>query len=61
MIIEKIMFGFTKFKNINLFIIKNENNMDKVQIRKFINSLIKPLFKPIIEVIKSKIKIIRST
>ena len=43
-----------------LFITKKENNIDTIQIKKFKNSLINPLFKPISEVIKSKIKIIQS-
>ena len=58
--IKKITFGFIKLKINNLFINKKENNIDKVQIKKFKNSLINPLFKPISEVIKSKIKIIQS-
>jgi len=45
---------------LNLFINKKVNNIDKVQIKKFKNSLINPFFKPISEVIKSKIKIIQS-
>ena len=53
-------YAFIKFKINNLLINKKENNIDKVQIIKFKNSLINPLFKPISEVIKSKIKIIQS-
>ena len=59
-IIVKITFVSIKLEIINLFIIKNEKNIDKIQIKKFKNSLIKPLFKPIKEVIKIKIKIIQS-
>ena len=58
--IKKITFAFIKLKIINLFINKKENNIDKVQIKKFKNSLINPLLKPISEVIKSKIKITQS-
>ena len=54
------MFEFIKLEISNLFITKKENNTDKVQINKFKNSLINPLFIPINEVIKSKIKIIQS-
>ena len=59
-IIKKITFGFINLKINNLFINKKENNIDKVQIKKLKNSFINPLFKPISEVIKSKIKIIQS-
>ena len=55
-----IMFELMKLEISTLFVIKRENNKDKVQIKKFKNSLIKPLFKPIKEVIKSKINIIQS-
>ena len=58
--IKKIKFGFIKLKIINLFINKKEINIDRVQIKKFKNSLINPLLKPISEVIKSKTKIIQS-
>ena len=54
------MFEFIKLEISNLFIAKKENNRDKVQIKKLKNSLINPLFKPINEVVKSKIKIIQS-
>ena len=60
-IIETIMFMSIKLETINLFMIKKEKNIDKVQIKKLKNSLIKPLFKPIIEVINSKIRMIQST
>ena len=60
-IIETIMFMSIKLETINLFMIKKEKNIDKVQIKKLKNSLIKPLFKPIIEVIISKIRMIQST
>ena len=50
-----------KLETINLFMIKKEKNIDKVQIKKLKNSLINPLFKPIIEVINSKIKMNQST
>ena len=60
-IIETITFMSIKLETINLFMIKKEKNIDKVQIKKLKNSLIKPLFKPIIEVIKSKIRMIQST
>ena len=59
-IIKKITFGFIKLEINILFINKKENNIDKVQIKKFKNSLINPLFKPINEVSKSNIKIIQS-
>ena len=59
-IIKKIMFGSIKLEVRNLFINKKENSMDIVHIKKFINSLIKPLFNPIMEVIKSKSSIIQS-
>ena len=58
--IEKITFEFIKLEISNLFITKKENNIDKVQIIKFKNSLINPLCKPINEVIESKTKIIQS-
>ena len=60
-IIETIMFMSIKLETINLFMIKKEKNIDKVQIKKLKNSLIKPLFKPISEVINSKIRVIQST
>ena len=60
-IIETIMFMSIKLETINLFMIKKEKNIDKVQIKKLKNSLINPLFKPIIEVINSKIKMNQST
>ena len=60
-IIETITFMSIKLETINLFMIKKEKNIDKVQIKKLKNSLIKPLFKPIIEVINSKIRMIQST
>ena len=60
-IIKTIMFISIKLETINLFMIKKENNIDKVQIKKLTNSLIKPLLKPIIEVINSKISMIQST
>ena len=60
-IIETIMFMSIKLETINLFMIKKEKNIDKVQIKKLKNSLIKPLFKPIIDVINSKIRMIQST
>ena len=59
-IIETIMFISIKLETINLFMIKKENNIDKVQIKKLKNSLIKPLFNPISEVINSKIRMIQS-
>ena len=59
-IIEKMTFEFIRLDISNLFVIKKENNIDKVQIKKFKNSFINPLFKPINEVIKSKIIIIQS-
>ena len=59
-IIEIIMFISIKLETINLFMIKKENNIDKVQIKKLKNSLIKPLFNPISEVINSKIRMIQS-
>ena len=55
------MFISIKLETINLFMIKKEKIIDKVQIKKLKNSLIKPLFKPIIEVINSKIRMIQST
>ena len=58
--IEKITFEFIKLEINNLFITTRENIIDKIQIKKFENSLIKPLCKPISEVIKSKIKTIQS-
>ena len=58
--LDLINLGSIKLKINNLLINKKENNIDKVQIKKFKNSLINPLFKPISEVIKSKIKIIQS-
>ena len=60
-IIKTITFMSIKLETINLFMIKKEKNIDKVQIKKLKNSLIKPLFKPIIEVINSKIRMIQST
>ena len=60
-VIETIMFISIKLETINLFMIKKENNIDKVQIKKLKNSLIKPLFKPISEVINSKVRMIQST
>ena len=57
---KKIIFELIKLEISNLLIIRKENNIDKVQIKKFKNSLIKPLFKPISEVVKSKIKVIQS-
>ena len=60
-IIETIMFISIKLETINLFMIIKENNIDKVQIKKLKNSLIKPLLKPISEVINSKISMIQST
>ena len=59
-IIETIMSISKKLETINLFMIKKEKNIDKVQIKKLKNSLIKPLFKPIIEVVNSKIRISQS-
>ena len=59
-IIVKITFVSIKLEIINLFIIKNEKNIDKIQIKKFKNSLIKPLFNPISEVVKSKPSTIQS-
>ena len=57
---KKIIFELIKLEISNLLIIRKENNIDKVQIKKLKNSLINPLFKPISEVINSKIKIIQS-
>ena len=59
-IIEKIKFGFIKLRVISLFIVKKENKIDKVQIKKFKNSFTKPFFKPISDVVKIKIRIIQS-
>ena len=58
---KKIIFELIKLEISNLLIIRKENNIDKAQIKKFKNSLINPLLKPISDVIKSKIKIIQST
>ena len=58
---KKIIFELIKLEISNLLIIRKENNIDKVQIKKFKNSLINPLFKPISEVVKIKIKVIQST
>ena len=60
-IIETIMSISKKLETINLFMIKKEKNIDKVQIKKLKNSLIKPLFKPINEVINNKIRMVQST
>ena len=58
---KKIIFELIKLEISNLLIIRKEKNIDKVQIKKFKNSLINPLFKPISEVVKIKIKVIQST
>ena len=57
---KKIIFELIKLEISNLLIIRKENNIDKAQIKKFKNSLINPLFKPISEVVKIKIKVIQS-
>ena len=57
---KKIIFELIKLEISNLLIIRKENNIDKVQIKKLKNSLINPLFKPISEVVKIKIKVIQS-
>ena len=54
------MFVLKKFKINKLFVNKIERIIEKVQIKKLKNSTINPLFKPIIEVIKSKVTITKS-
>jgi len=60
-IIVYITFWAIKLAIKRLLITKRENNIDKVQIKKFKNSLMKPLFNPISEVVKSRLSIIKST